>query len=88
MLLDSIPGRATPQREGTQRAGRVSGELPSPLSPPSGCRFRTRCPKAAPVCAEAEPMLRAVGTDHFVACHFPDGNQIPRQVIPPQAHAG
>ena len=77
MLLDSIPGRAAPQR-----AGRVSGELPSPLSPPSGCRFRTRCPKAAPVCAEAEPVLRAVGEDHFVACHFPDGNgkAIPRQV--------
>jgi len=83
MLLDSIPGRATPQR-----TDRVGGELPSPLSPPSGCRFRTRCPKAAQVCAEAEPVLRAVGTDHFVACHFPDANPIPRQVVPRQVEAG
>ncbi len=49
----------------------VEGELPSPIAPPSGCRFRTRCPRAADRCAEEEPTIRAVGTDHFVACHFP-----------------
>jgi peptide/nickel transport system ATP-binding protein len=41
------------------------------MNPPSGCRFRTRCPFAEDVCATTEPQIRAVGPDHFVACHFP-----------------
>ena len=49
----------------------VEGELPSPLAPPSGCRFRTRCPRATDICTTEEPLMRRVGDDHFVACHHP-----------------
>jgi len=47
------------------------GEPPSPMSPPSGCRFRIRCPKADRRCSDEVPELRAVAPDRFVACHHP-----------------
>jgi peptide/nickel transport system ATP-binding protein len=47
------------------------GEPPSPIAPPSGCRFRTRCPRADQRCSDEVPELRAVAPDQFVACHHP-----------------
>ncbi|MAG02996.1 MAG: peptide ABC transporter ATP-binding protein [Acidimicrobiaceae bacterium] len=49
----------------------IGDEIPSPIDPPSGCRFRTRCPRATEICASDEPVMREMGSDHFVACHFP-----------------
>ena len=57
-------------------------EMPSPIRPPSGCRYRTRCPRASERCATEEPVMRKIGEDHFVACHFPI-----RPPITPEAKA-
>lgn len=65
-LLASIPGQPL---DLPPAAELIEGELPSPIDPPSGCRFRTRCPLADERCAAEEPVMREVAPDHFVACH-------------------
>jgi peptide/nickel transport system ATP-binding protein len=67
-LLEAIPSVQI-GRPRTRRS--QSGVAPSSADPPSGCRFRTRCPRAQEVCAAEEPQFREVSPGHFVACHFP-----------------
>ncbi|MGI9217848.1 MAG: ABC transporter ATP-binding protein [Hydrogenophaga sp.] len=67
-LLASMPSMDPRRRT---QAAPIVGDPPSPIDPPSGCRFRTRCPHAVAACGETEPLLRAAGGDgHRVACHF------------------
>jgi peptide/nickel transport system ATP-binding protein len=84
-LLAAIPVPNPEVARSKSRKLGVRGELPSPFNPPSGCRFRTRCPLAQDKCAAEVPPLRPFGGEHFAACHFPlqtpagepaqDGNQ-------------
>jgi peptide/nickel transport system ATP-binding protein len=69
-LIDSAPIADPLAEKAKVRAG-VTGELPSAILPPSGCRFRTRCPFAQDRCAMEEPLLRSFGPGHLAACHFP-----------------
>jgi peptide/nickel transport system ATP-binding protein len=67
-LLNSVP---IPDPTKQIRTELLQGEPPSPMNPPSGCRFRTRCVGASALCAEQEPQLREVSPGQFVACHHP-----------------
>ena len=68
VLLASAPEPASTVSESESAIG---DDIPSPINPPTGCRFRTRCPSTQALCEEKEPEMQKVGDDHFVACHFP-----------------
>lgn len=70
-LISAVP-LPDPNKEQNKKQLVISGELPSPLNPPSGCTFRTRCPLATSVCAEKVPPLEQIEPNHWVACHHWD----------------
>ncbi len=67
-LLSAVPGADVALAAENEM---LEGELPSPINPPSGCRFRTRCPRAQDICTVEEPQVQKMAEDHYVACHFP-----------------
>jgi len=67
-LLSAVP---VADPDAKRERGILQGEVPSPLRPPSGCRFHPRCWKATERCSQAEPQFREIGPEHFVACHYP-----------------
>jgi oligopeptide/dipeptide ABC transporter ATP-binding protein len=72
-LLSAVPV-PDPDKAGQRERIILAGDVPSPISPPSGCRFHPRCPKAAPTCVEKDPVLEprlGDAADHLAACHFP-----------------
>ena len=71
MYLGRVVPVPDPAAERAKTEVGIRGELPSPIDPPSGCRFRTRCPRAQSLCAEQEPLLRRFSPTQEAACHFP-----------------
>jgi len=77
-LLSSIP-IPDPVENRSRERPLVAGEPPNPIAPPSGCRFHTRCPRAADICTQVEPQLTEYGNGHLAACHFPQ-NVTPEEI--------
>jgi oligopeptide/dipeptide ABC transporter ATP-binding protein len=69
-LLSAVP-IANPRRGRTRSAFVLSGDVPNPINPPSGCRFHPRCPRARDECAASEPALQALAVEHEAACFHP-----------------
>jgi len=68
LLLNSIP---YPDPSKKKKKVIPKGEIPSPINPPQGCRFNTRCPYAKSICLKEEPEIRETDKGHLVKCHFP-----------------
>jgi len=80
LLMASVISSRAMSRASAQTADLIieeeqATEMPSSVAPPSGCRYRTRCPRAQPICGVQEPVMREIKPYHFVACHFPLGAQ-------------
>ncbi|HQZ12394.1 MAG TPA: ABC transporter ATP-binding protein, partial [Devosia sp.] len=73
-LLSAIP---LPDPDAPRRNVVLEGDVPSPLAPPSGCRFHTRCPRAQARCAAEEPAFRPSGDGRMLACHYPLSEPLP-----------
>ncbi|MGD0063329.1 MAG: ABC transporter ATP-binding protein [Streptosporangiaceae bacterium] len=90
-LIATIPV-PDPTTERAKTGAAIKGELPSPVNPPSGCRFRTRCPYAQDRCAAEVPELRSFGPGHVAACHFPlqtpDGATVGTSAMIAAGHSG
>ncbi|HOB95860.1 MAG TPA: ATP-binding cassette domain-containing protein, partial [Aquabacterium sp.] len=82
MSADPVP---LPSHLRTHKRIVLQGEIPSPIDPPSGCRFRTRCPAAQPRCAAEAPDWRELRPAHWVACHFSTADGPPRPNVHPAA---
>jgi oligopeptide/dipeptide ABC transporter ATP-binding protein len=86
-LLSAVPVATAEAEEARSRRIILHGDPPSPVDPPSGCRFHTRCPKVQPICSEAEPPLEPIGLPgQLAACHFPlTEEEIERAILRPRA---
>ncbi|HEX5577122.1 MAG TPA: oligopeptide/dipeptide ABC transporter ATP-binding protein, partial [Gemmatimonadaceae bacterium] len=80
-LLSAVPIE-DPELRGTSERRVLTGDVPNPAAPPSGCRFRTRCWKAESICAEVvPPLVERMTPSHVSACHFPEATSVPTATL-------